>query len=350
VAATHPFERRSFYWFLLILLALGLWVVFPFIDTAILALVLGVVFYPFHRRYLHWTGRPSLAAALSVMTVFFLIIIPMGVLLTLITSQIAAVVSIFHSTFTQEKVSGILGHWNDYLLPWVEKIEKLIGAQFNVMVWAWEGVQKIGQTLAKYSPSVLSGTAHFILNLFVMLLLLFYVFRDGNRLFERLLKLSPIKDQYERKLAGDIQETIYGIFYGSFLTGLLQAALATVGFYIAGIPGALVWGVITFFVSFIPLVGTAAVIIPLAIYLLVIGHYGYAIFLTLYGALVIGSVDNFLRPFLIKSSLHQAFLFLGLFGGMAVFGPMGILIGPIIMALLSGVLRIYEQDYLPNED
>lgn len=340
-------EQKSFYWLLLILVVLGLWVVFPFLYTAIMALVLGIVFYPFYRKFLQWTKRPSIAAALSVLTVFCFIIIPVGVLLTLITSQIAAVIQAF--SVSSGKVSGILVHWEHYLSPLVVKFEQLMGMELNVMAWFWQGAQRIAQTVAKYSPSVVTGTVEFFLNLFIMLLLLFYVFRDGNRLYERLLKLSPIKDKYERRLATEIQETIYGIFYGSFLTGAIQAALATLGYYLAGIPGALVWGVITFFVSFIPLIGTAAAIIPLCIYLMVAGRYGHAAFLAIYGTLVIGGVDNFVRPFLIKSNLHQAFLFLGLFGGMAVFGPIGILLGPIIMALLSGMLRIYETDYLPNE-
>jgi predicted PurR-regulated permease PerM len=343
-------EQRAFYWLVLILLILGLWVIFPFLYTVIMALVLGVVFYPFHRRFLKWTGHPGLAALLSVITVVVLIILPAAFLLTLITSQIASVAQFFSGTMVSEKVSVILVHWNNYLLPWVKKFEALIGTQFNFVEWFWQTVQRLGQMVAKYSPSVVTGTANFFLNLFVMLLLLFYVFRDGNVMFERLLKLSPIKDKYERRLATEIQETIYGIFYGSFLTGALQALLATLGFYLAGIPGALVWGVITFFVSFIPLVGTAAVIAPLTIYLLVIGNYGHAVFLAIYGVVAIGTVDNFLRPFLIKTSIHQAFLFLGLFGGMAVFGPIGILLGPIIMALLSGALRIYEQDYLTSEE
>jgi predicted PurR-regulated permease PerM len=315
-----------------------------------MALVLGIVFYPFHRKFLQWTKRPSIAAFLSVLSVICLLIIPAAVFLSLVTREIASIVQYFSSTTMSERVSVILGHWNYYLLPWVQKFETLIGTQFNVVDWFWQAVQRLGQMVAKYSPSVVTTTANFFLNLFIMLLLLFYVFRDGNVLFERLLKLSPIKDKYERRLATEIQNTIYGIFYGSFLTGALQAFIATIGFYIAGIPGALVWGVITFFVSFIPILGTATVIAPMTIYLLVIGHYGHAVFLAIYGLVAIGAIDNFLRPFLIKTSIHQAFLFLGLFGGMAVFGPIGILLGPIIMALLSGVLRIYEQDYLPSNN
>lgn len=342
-------ERRSFFWLLAVLLGLGFWVLIPFLDTLLMALVLGVVFYPFHRRYLQWTKRPGLSASLSVVTVVLLIILPLGILLTLITSQIAAIVQAFPKAFGSQHLNGVLLHWAHYVQPLIEKFESLLGTQFNFLNWVGEGVQKIGRTLAQYSPAVVAGTANFFLNLFIMLLMLFYVFRDGHRLFEKILILSPIKDQYERNLAGEIQTTIYGIFYGSFLTGVIQAVLATLGYYLAKVPGALVWGAITFFVSFIPLVGTAAVIVPLLIYLLVTGHYGHAIFLAVYGVLAIGGVDNFLRPYLIRSNLHQAFLFLGLFGGMAIFGPVGILLGPIIMALLSGVLRIYERDYLRRE-
>ncbi len=340
-------QRKAFVVLLIGLLLLSLYVVFPFLYTILMSGVLAVLFYPLHRKYLRFVkDRKSLAASMSVISVMVLFLLPIFVLITILTGQIAGLVQKFPESFSNHEVTGILAHWQFYITPWIEKIEQIIGLQVDLIGMVQQSMQWLGQAIAQYSPAVVAKTAGFFLNLIIMLILLFYLFRDGSLLVEKIILLSPIKDKYERKLAGEIEGTIYGIFYGSFLTGAIQAFLATVGFYIAQIPGALVWGVVTFFVSFIPLVGTGAVIIPLIIYLLVQGSYSYAIFLTIYGVVVIGGSDNFLRPLLIRTNVHQALIFLSLFGGLAVFGPMGILLGPIVMALLSGTIKIYEDNYL----
>lgn len=342
-----PIQRRAFVWSLLGLIVLSLYVIMPFLNPVLISMVLVVLFYPLHLKFLKWTkDRQGLSASLSVLAVVFLLMIPIGVLLTLISAQVANVIQKFPKTLHRDNLTGLLAHYQNYIEPLITKFENFIGAKLNLMGLASEAVQKLGEAFAQYSPAVIAGTAQFFLNLFIMLILMFYLFRDGNQLFELVLKISPVKDQYERKLADEMKQTIYGIFYGSFLTSLFQAVLATIGYAIARIPGALVWGLITFFVSFIPIIGTGAVLIPMVVYLFIKGQTGYAIFLAIYGAAAIGSVDNFLRPFLIRSNMHQALLFLSLFGGMAVFGPLGILLGPLIMALLTGMIRIYQEDYL----
>jgi predicted PurR-regulated permease PerM len=342
-----PIQRRAFVWSLLGLIVLSLYVIMPFLNSVLISIVLVVLFYPLHLKFLKWTkNRQGLSATFSVLAVVFLLMIPIGVLLTLISAQVASLVQKFPKTLHSENLTGLLAQYQSYLELLVQKLEKFIGTKFNLMGLAWQGVQKLGQALAQYSPSVIAGTAQFFLDLFIMLILMFYLFRDGNKLFKLVLKISPVKDQYEIKLADEMKQTIYGIFYGSFLTSLIQAILATIGYAIARIPGALVWGLITFFVSFIPIIGTGAVLIPMVTYLFIKGETGYAIFLAIYGIAAIGSVDNFLRPFLIRSNMHQALLFLSLFGGMAVFGPIGILLGPLVMALLTGMIRIYQEDYL----
>ncbi len=340
-------EKRAFVWLLLGLLAGALYVIHPFFYVVSLSVILVVLFNPLHRKFFRWTrGRENLSAVFSVLSVLLLIIIPMGVLFTFLTAEVANFIQYVSNNGETTSVSGLLSHWQDLLSPVMEKIEQWFGIRVNWANLAKQSAQGLGKIFAQYSPSVVAGTANFFFQLFIMLLLVFYLFRDGSLIFEKLLKISPVKDKYERNLAREIENTIQGVFYGTFLTGLIQAILATLGYWIAGVPSPLLWGFLTFFVSFIPLVGTSAVLVPMVLYLLIHGSYGYALFLGVYGVVIIGSSDNLLKPLLIRSNVHQALLFLGIFGGLAVFGALGLLLGPILMAMLTATLRIYEKDYL----
>lgn len=340
-------ERRAFVILLVVLIIASVVVIYPFLNTVLIAGVLAMLFFPLHRKYLKWVKqRKNIAAGLSVLSVIILFLIPVGILVALLTAQLATLVQKLPQDMGTNNVSGLLTHWEGYVTPWIAKIETMFGVEINLIEMVSRGIRWLGQAIAQYSPSVVAETAGVIINLIVMLIILFYLFRDGPRLIEKIIVLSPIKDRFERELAGEIENTVYGIFYGSFLTGAIQGALATIAYYIVKVPGALVWGVLTFFFSFIPIVGTGAVIIPIIIYLIIQGEYGYAAFLAIYGGVVIGSSDNFLRPMLIRTHVHQALIFLSLFGGLAVFGPMGILIGPVVMALLTGTVKIYEDNYL----
>lgn len=339
-------EQRAFILLLLVLLAAGLFLLYPFLQTLILSIVFTVLFYPIHQRFLNWTGqRANLAATLSVSSVILFIFIPVAILLTLVTTQLASMVSSGNISISQTTLASLLTTIQQKVTFVAAKFEYLSGFNFDLVPLIQQGMSHVAQILAKYSPSVLAGTVNFFLHFFIMTIVLFYLFRDGKDFLNILIRLSPVKDQYERRLAGEIRDTIYGVFYGNFLTGAAQAVLATVGFYFAGIEAYLVWGAVTFFMSFLPMLGTGAVIAPLVLVLFFQGHTQKAIFLGVYGAVVISSVDNLLRPVLIRSNMHQLVLFLSIFGGLAVFGAIGILLGPMLLAMLTATIRIYAQDF-----
>ncbi|MDL1873307.1 AI-2E family transporter [Deltaproteobacteria bacterium PRO3] len=339
-------EQRAFILLLLVLIAVGVYLIHPFLQTLILSGVFTVLFYPIHQKFLNWTKqRANVAATLSVTTVILFIFLPIAILLTLVTTQLASLVTASNFSITQSSVAGLLTAIQQKITFFAAKFEYLSGFNFDLVPLIQQAMSRLAQILAKYSPSVLAGTANFILHFFIMIIVLFYLFRDGREFLGTLIRLSPVKDQYEQRLAGEIRDTIYGVFYGNFLTGLAQAALATAGYYLAGIEAYLVWGAVTFFMSFLPMLGTGAVIAPLVLVLFIQGHSKQAVFLAVYGAVVISSVDNLLRPVLIRSNMHQLVLFLSIFGGLAVFGPIGILLGPMLLAMLTATIRIYAKDF-----
>lgn len=330
---------------LLLLVVAGIYLLQPFFTALVLAGVLAVLFYPLHTRYLKWTKRPGVAALLSVFSVVLLLVIPLTIMLTLVTTQLASAVVPRATQITPDNLSSFLNMLQERFTFLTAKFEYLSGIDFDLVPWIQKTLTLLAQTLAKYSPKVITGTASFALHFFVMIIVLFYLFRDGEDFFEQLIAISPVKDQYEHRLAREIKETIDGVFYGNFLTGLVQAILATVGYYFAGIDGFFVWGAVTFFMSFIPMLGTGAVLIPLVLMLVIQGQAKTALYLTIYGAVVIGSSDNLLRPILTRSNMHPVVVFLSIFGGLAVFGALGILVGPILMAMLTATVRIYARDF-----
>jgi len=331
-------ERQGFLVLLVILLVLAFYVLSPFLKTIVLSIILAIFFFPAHKKILRFTHqRKKLSASLSLLAVIFLILAPLAVLLVLVTTQI--------KDMSFGASDQMISSWYVTLQVWVTKFEDLFGIQIHLLDTLQQGLQRLGEVLAQYSPAVVLGTANFILHFFIMMIVLFYLFIDGERFFEIMIRITPVKDQYERKLASEIKNTLSGVFYSSFFTGLLQAAVATLGYYIAGVSGYLVWGCVTFFVSFIPMLGTSVVVIPLVLLLISQGRVGHAVFLGIYAAVFVGLIDNILKPLLIKSNMHPLVLFLGFFGGLAVFGPAGILIGPILMSLLTATLKMYSRDF-----
>lgn len=331
-------EKRGFLILLGVMMFSGIFVLWPFLKTIVLSMVFAVLFFPLHKRILKWTGgKKALSATISITLVFLLLIIPVLLLTTLVTIQIQKLLTLEPST--------ILSSMYVSAQIWVTKFEDLLQVQFHLLDFLKQILQTAGNFLAQYSPNMVKETANFFYHFFIMMMILFYFFIDGERFLEIIIRLTPVKDKYERHLASEMKTTIYGVFYSSFLSALLQAIAATLGYYFAGIEGYLVWGCVTFFVAFIPVVGTALVLIPLVLSLFLEGNTSHAIFLSLYAMLIIGSIDNIVKPLLIKGDMHPLILFLSVFGGMTMFGPIGLLLGPIIMSMLTATVKIYSRDF-----
>jgi predicted PurR-regulated permease PerM len=338
-------ERKAFFVLLLISLAGGLYVISPFLKTIVLGIAFTILFKPLHLKYLHWTrGRSNLSSCLSVISVFFFILIPITVLFTVLTTQITSMVTSLTANLGEPTMSGLLAQLEKKMSYYSTQFE-LFGFNFDIVPLISKFLENTSVALANYSPRLVEDTLTFFLHLFIMTIVLFYFFREGSAFFKIMLRITPVKDKYELKLANEIRMTIRGVFYGSFVIAIIQAILALIGFYFLRLDNSLVWAVLVFCMSFVPIIGTAAAFVPLILLLLSQGQIHKAIFVSVYAGCVIGLIDNFLRPLLIKNNVHPLVLFLSVFGGLAVFGPTGLLFGPMLLAMLSALLSIYAKDF-----
>ena len=339
-------EQRAFLILLGFLVVLVCFLLHPFLNAIVLSIVFAVLFEPLHARCLKWTGgRANVSAFLSILSVVVLLVIPLAIFLTLVTSQLADLAVTSQNPSMEPSVSAFIQFLQQKLTYLSGKLERFVGLPLDLVPMIRKTMSQMGQVLAQYSPQVIAGTANFFLRFFIMLILLFYLFRDGKKFIIAIIRVTPVKDRYEHKLAAEIQKTIDGVFYGTFITALVQGALGLAGFFVIGVEGFFVWGVLTFFASFLPTIGTGAVTAPLCIVLLLQGETVKAFLLLVYGAIVIGGVDHLIRPYLMRSNIHPTLLFLGIFGGLIVFGPIGLLLGPLLMALLMATVRIYAEDF-----
>ncbi|RME15146.1 MAG: AI-2E family transporter [Bdellovibrio sp.] len=192
-----------------------------------------------------------------------------------------------------------------------------------------------------------------MIQLFILIITTFFMFRDGHIFLNKLKQIFPMDSAHRKHLLKRFNDVIFAVVYGQIITALIQAIIAGIGFFIFGVKSPLLWALVTFFLALIPFLGAAFVWLPISLYFLIegliqsdFGFIGRSIGLFLYGALIISLIDNFLKPKLIsnKTQIHTLFIILGIISGISAFGLIGIILGPLILALFLASLTIIERE------
>jgi predicted PurR-regulated permease PerM len=339
--------------FLLSLLFFFLYLTFllfkPYLGTIIFAVVLTSVCQPVYRRILQWgKGRKNLAAFLTATLLVVIVVVPLVSFSTALVQQ---------GVESVERVSDWLQSGNlEKVLSkeWVQPLHKMADGLLSqlglehiklqkVLV---DGSAKLGKFILSWGTELLGNVPGLLVHFALMILMVFYLFRDGRVLLERLKHLSPLAKKQEEKIIQRIRALASSVVLANVGTAAAQGVAGGIGLWIAGI-SPLFWGTMMAFTSLIPVVGTALVWLPAAGYLLLAGSWGKALFLVVWSVLVVGSIDNFLRPFLMKGEggISSIYLFFAILGGMNLFGVVGILYGPLILGVMAILVHLYEIEY-----
>jgi predicted PurR-regulated permease PerM len=319
----------------LCLLLLGcLRVLLPFVSTLLWGMVLSISCWPAYLRVLKLTGsRRTLAAGLMMLGMILIILLPFAIVGLTLADNVAA-------------LTGALRGWIEAGPPaapgWLGKLP-VVGAK---AVETWQTVasdtgkllEKSKEWIQPVSAFLLKGgilLGRGVLELALSVLVSFFLFRNGASAVERLSSMvERIFGEKGQRLLIVAGKTVRGVVYGILGTALVQAVLAGIGFVIAGVPGAALLALLTFFFSVVPVIGTGLVWIPAAFWLFHQGSTGWAIFMVLWG-LVVGNVDNFVKPWLISQGSDMPFIlvFFGVLGGALAFGFIGVFLGPTLLAV-----------------
>jgi predicted PurR-regulated permease PerM len=343
--APDPTARRS----LVVLLAGSVALValtgWPIAEALLLAGVLAVALTPLQRRLAaRLGGRRKLAAGILVVVLFLLVIGPVVGMSAYMVKEMTEGVRFILETVRGEGVTGLIERLPSPLDRFATQLQTRFG-DLNHLFEEQAGAQTGRAASAVGAALVATGTVAF--QLAMMLIALFFLLVDGRQLLGWLFAVSPLRQGQTQELVSEFNKVSYAVLVSTAVTAAVQAAVALVGYLIASVPYALFFTGVTFFFALIPAIGAAVICLFAAFILLVTGHPYMAAFLAVWGIVVVGLVDNVVKPYLIKGDIemHGAVVFFALIGGIAAFGMIGLLVGPLAVALFLAILRIWQRDY-----
>lgn len=339
-------ETRTF---LAMLVGVSLAFVFlmkPFFGPIFWAIAIALIFYPFQKMLVRKLGdRPNTNALITLIICMIIVVIP---ILVLVTSLVAEGVSVYQQIQDGEIRPGEYIDQVNKSFPAIQAFLAQFDISFSELRDRAVSIFVGGsQFLGKQALGVGQNTFQFFLGLALMLYLAFFLLRDGNKLIELIIQALPLGDERERLLFAKFAEVTRATVKGNLLIAVVQGALGGIIFWVLGIQGAVLWGVVMAIVSLIPAVGAALVWVPAAIYLAAIGDVTEALILTAYGLVVIGLSDNLLRPLLVgrDTKLPDYIVLLSTLGGIAMFGINGFVMGPLVAALFISVWGIFIREF-----
>ena len=317
----------------------------PFLFSLIFAMTLVSLFYPnFLATKRLVRGRAALASVIMCSIITILIIIPLVLLFIFLANELNEAYGAFVDN--QDQILELMEKpYPAMLEPLVERVTSLLQQEsFNFRELLTSRLEDLARFLISRSSTVLGSVGWLLINFVVMVFSMFFFFRDGHLLLARLQGLLPLAPHYQDVLFGKLQNMVHATFLGIFVTGLCQGVLAALIFTILGIDKPVFWAAAVACVSIVPFFGTGVIWIPMSIYLMLSGSLGRGIALFLLGSLVIALVDNIVRPLVIEGhseGMHVLLVFFAFAGGLLFFGPPGVLLGPLVTALLLALLEIY---------
>ncbi|GHG74683.1 AI-2E family transporter [Alishewanella longhuensis] len=357
----NKFDVESRHYILIAALLLALYasylLIAPYVGALVLAFVLSLLCFPVHQ----WIekklpGKPNLAASLSCVLLVIVILVPASLVFMAILQQ--------GLTFTRQSYTWLNSGGAEQLLqhPYLQQLQlvlaEYIPADFltaqSLIEKMTEFASSFSKELLDLSTKLVGDITGFVFGFILMLFILFFLLRDHDKIVDTLYWVIPLSRSQEDALLNEARQVARSAVLGSVLTAIAQGFAGGIAMALAGFPG-LFWGTMMAFASFIPAVGTALIWLPASLYLLLTGDWGWGIFLAVWGIVVVGSIDNILRPILMQGSSQMSTLliFLSLLGGLQLFGLIGLIYGPIIFALTMVLLRLYTiefKDFLEKQD
>lgn len=307
----------------------------PFVPAIAGALALAVLFSPLHRWLERRLGAGNLAAAISVLVVVLLLVVPVLLVASRVLDEIVRGAQVVQTLLES-------GSWREVferhtlLAPignWLDKQVDLPAVLAPATTWLATGAFVLQVSLVQAVGAVLT------------FYLLFYMLRDRAAMLQSLRSLSPLSDADMSRLFADVLDTVHATVNGTLIVAMVQGALGGLMFWWLGLPSPLLWGIVMGLLAVVPVLGAFIIWVPVAIFLALDGSVGKALMLAVWGAVVVGGIDNLLYPMLVgkRMQMHTIVAFVSIVGGLAVFGPTGLILGPVVFTVTRLLLEIWKR-------
>src|SRR3989344_1300783 len=288
----------------------------PFIAAIFTGIILAYLFYPVYKVLCNKIKRKNLCAIIISVFVLLLLLVPSIFIVERLTEETVTVYNYVRS--------------RDFILLISNYIPQ------EAMEYVKQAIDRGLLYILNAGSDFVLTVPKFLLNFFIAMFVMYFVLIDGHRLIDKIKEILPMDDKKKHQILARFEKTTDALMYGNLVVAIVQGVLALIGFLIFGISGAFLWALITMVVSFLPVLGTAMVWLPLGLVELSKGNIFAGVGIIIYGALVIGTVDNLLRPKLVstKADIHPVIILIGVLGGVSLIGFIGFIVGPLILALL----------------
>jgi len=306
----------------------------PFVSVLLWAAVLAIISYPYFLRLQRRGLGKSIAAIVTTAVVVLVVILPLTLLALALVRQVGPAAEAL-----QTNVRSLLNP-DSRAFKFVDRYFDL--DQLRDPAFIKERMRGATAAIASRTLGIVGGALGIVWQVFFVLFTLFYLLRDGDYVSNALRGMLPLRHEEADEVFRRTHDVISASIYGVLVIAAVQGVLGGFAFLILGIPSPLLWGMVMFLMSMIPMVGSFVVWAPAAVFLAAQGHWGKAIFLVVWGAGVIGSIDNFLRPKLVgeRARLHELTVFFAVLGGLHVFGVLGLVIGPVVVAVTLSLVEV----------
>jgi predicted PurR-regulated permease PerM len=345
VAPRDRFYARSFALITTLVLAYALLqIVRPFAGPLLWAIFIAFLLYPLHVRLTRrLRGHEHWSAFILTLVTLLLIIGPLTALSAAFATQVGDLLQFAQTTVADQTKKNV---FDLSKVPWLNQIMGVLEGTFDINVaqvrgWLVEGSRSLLQWLASMGGKVFLGAVGTVVGFVLMIFMMFFFVRDGAEMVATTRELIPMENAYKAKLFDHLASVTRAMVYGTGLTALIQGTLVGIAFLIVGLPSPLVFGVIAALMALLPVGGTAVVWVPAAIVLAAQGRWGSAVFMIVWGALLVSLVDNVVRPMLVsgRASVGTLTVFIGVLGGISAFGAIGLFLGPVVLALIIALIR-----------
>ena len=341
----------AFFFALLLVIFYGAFlIVSPFLSAITWALILAILVYPLYLWLVKLLrGRSTLAGLIIISLIAFLVVAPGVELVWFLSDDAAALVQSVRSLISGDGLAQWSATaWGRQVLDWWNMLSfRLTDFKINWQEMAVQTVQASSTILLAQVKSLAQNVLLFTVNFVLVLVTLFFMLRDGADFCARMRRLLPMDHEHQERLFQNIFNAVTAVVHGCLLVAMIQGLLAGLAFWLAGVPYAALWGVVTAFAALIPLGGTTLVTVPASLYLFLQGDNLKGLILLVWCLGVVVTVDNVLKPIFIGSRMQMPTIFLlfGILGGLAAFGALGLILGPVLFALLAALLDLYGEAY-----
>ncbi len=344
-------SRKAILWFFLAIFLLSSfllgWLLLPFLSTIVVALVVAGVFSPLYTIFRKRMG-PTMASALTCVIIFFVLFIPILLLVGIISKEAYDVYLSARGLDLQNQIQDLIQSSR-----WVERINLLLSG-FNIRMTGelfQEAIPEIGKIVGLFlyeqANAIASNILRFLINFFFMLLIIYFMLIDGNRLISFIMDLSPLPEDQDKKLIGKFKDMAGAILIGNGLCGMIQGILGGTIFAMFGFHSAFLWGVVMALLAFLPILGIGLVFVPAAAYLFLTGRIISGLSFLIFYGIISGGIEYLFKPKLVgrRVQMHTLLVFLSIMGGLKLFGILGIIYGPLVVTAFLTLTDIYHTSY-----